>query len=285
MTPRVTFVVPVWDEYVRYLPDLLESLAMVAADEDIVLVDNASRYPLELGRYRVVRMPTRVSLGEARNAGLAVVETELVAFWDADDRLVDSAMWSICVDRAASNAEVLAVAGRSVDGRTGETRRWPPPYAAPLARWPRAFAWANAVRCCFVPVAAVLRTRAVRECGGFPPANAAEDWALGARLAFHGRIALIDGQVRWYRIHPDSLWSKEMSLQRFHTHRRLVREWLSTDPRAGRVRRELTGAALASAQLLELYARLMFVERFGLRSERTSTRSEPPRAGRRTSGS
>jgi glycosyltransferase involved in cell wall biosynthesis len=81
-----TVVIPVWDDYVRYLE---ECVASVGDDAPVVVVDNASaaRVP-ELPGTTVVRAPQRLTVGAARNLGLDAVETEHVLVLDADDRLL-----------------------------------------------------------------------------------------------------------------------------------------------------------------------------------------------------
>jgi glycosyltransferase involved in cell wall biosynthesis len=88
-TASLTVVIPVWDDYVRWLPDCISSIANQRPDPplDILVVDNASgtalpALPAGVGR---TRLPTRVSLGAARNHGLARINTPFVAFADADD--------------------------------------------------------------------------------------------------------------------------------------------------------------------------------------------------------
>ena len=61
---------------------------------NVVVIDNNSDVvlpPLPPG-VEVVRLPKRVSVGAARNAGLALVETGKVIFCDADDRLLPGAI-------------------------------------------------------------------------------------------------------------------------------------------------------------------------------------------------
>ena len=40
---EVTVVIPVWDDYVSFLPDAIESVRRDSADARVVVVDNASR--------------------------------------------------------------------------------------------------------------------------------------------------------------------------------------------------------------------------------------------------
>src|SRR4051794_24110007 len=89
----VTVVIPVWDAYVDFLPDAVESVRRNAREAPIVVVDNASSRavpPVEGGE--VVRSSRRLTEGAARNLGLEHVETEFVLFLDADDMLLDGTL-------------------------------------------------------------------------------------------------------------------------------------------------------------------------------------------------
>src|SRR5436305_13789119 len=83
----VTVVIPVWDRYVeRFLPEALDSLLAKDPRPPLVVVANHSRVPVAApDGVRVVRAPARLTVGGARNLGLAAVETPFVVFWDADD--------------------------------------------------------------------------------------------------------------------------------------------------------------------------------------------------------
>ena len=85
--PDITIVVPAWGPYAG--PPLAEAVDSLR-DQDlparIVVVDNASEERLpELEGVEVIRTPRRLTLGAARNFGLARVTTPYVIFWDADD--------------------------------------------------------------------------------------------------------------------------------------------------------------------------------------------------------
>ncbi len=85
----LTVVVPVWDRYVRWLDECVESILAQRAECDlrVLVLDNASTRPLpeQPPEVAMVRAPERLSVGAARNHALAQVETPLVAFADVDD--------------------------------------------------------------------------------------------------------------------------------------------------------------------------------------------------------
>jgi len=101
-TPAVvTVIVPGFD-VAKYAQEALDSLsAQTLTEWQAVLVDDASRdatgsifAAAEAAdpRFRVVTQDRRRGLGAARNAGLDLVDTEFVAFLDADDVLRPGAL-------------------------------------------------------------------------------------------------------------------------------------------------------------------------------------------------
>ena len=78
----LTVVVPVWDRYVRWLDECVESILAQRAECDlrVLVLDNASTRPLpeQPPEVAMVRTPERLSVGAARNHALAQVETPLV---------------------------------------------------------------------------------------------------------------------------------------------------------------------------------------------------------------
>ena len=86
---------------------------------------------------------------------------------------------------------------------------WPHRPAVTLARWPRGFALLNMfINELPVTQGAVLNTSLVREVGGFADLDYGEDWVLGARLAFGGRIRFLP-QVEAVTYSPGSLSRRE----------------------------------------------------------------------------
>ena len=197
-------VTPVWGEYARFLPKLADALEpfFVECERSIgagkmLVVDNHSEDPIEAptSRCEVVRTDERLSVGAARNRGLDNVGTSVVAFVDADDEPHVPALVEMV--RAFHDAEGR-VAGvfpgiRRVDPEGGRfLSGWPHRPAVALARWPRGFALLNMfINELPVNAGAVLNTSLVKEVGGFADMDYGEDWVLGARLAFGGRIKFL----------------------------------------------------------------------------------------------
>ena len=118
-TPAVTIVVPGFD-IAAYADEALDSLlAQTRADWTAVLVDDgstdatgalfeaaAARDP----RFRVVHHGRQRGLAAARNTALALVETPLVGFLDADDRMTPTALDRLVgtIERTGSDVVVGA---------------------------------------------------------------------------------------------------------------------------------------------------------------------------------
>jgi glycosyltransferase involved in cell wall biosynthesis len=107
---EVSVVIPVWDDYARRLPSALASLGDQGMALTIIVVDNASTTPVpDAPQATTLRLERRVSVGAARNAGLAAVDTPFVCFLDADDELLPGAL----VRLRASLGRVLHASSRS----------------------------------------------------------------------------------------------------------------------------------------------------------------------------
>ena len=198
LEPGVTVVVPVWDDYARFLDATIGSISGQYVNLEILLVDNASTVSIAVSGCRVIRSERRLSRGAARNFGLAAVKTELVTFWDADDHLADGAL-SEMVEALAS--DVRLVGCLIVEQHSGERHRWPSMGTFRLCRRPRVFALAELVWPRFPVTGSLMRTAEVRELGGYTDSNRAEHWSLAACLAARGRIVLLERPGIHYRVH------------------------------------------------------------------------------------
>ena len=109
-SPQVAVVIPVWDDYVRWLPEAVASVREQDLPADIIVVDNASTTPVPaLEGVAVVRTPRRLSAGAARNLGLAEVESEYVTFLDADDLLPEGTLRHLSSELSAHPEAAVAV--------------------------------------------------------------------------------------------------------------------------------------------------------------------------------
>jgi glycosyltransferase involved in cell wall biosynthesis len=236
----VSVVIPVWDDYVQYLGEAVESVRR-NADVPIVVVDNASDVPVpELEGCELVRAPRRMSEGAARNLGLEYVETQFVLFLDADDMLLDDALEFLLV-RMASDPDLAVAAASILDGQTGERHRNPRPLAIKLARFPRMFALADSVWS-LLPIqgCALLRTEQVRSAGGYADTDLGEDWDLAAMLAWRGRVEISDRLARYYRSTEGSSERRTRTAADLRGPARRLRERMRSDPAVPRWARLLT---------------------------------------------
>jgi glycosyltransferase involved in cell wall biosynthesis len=205
----VTVVIPVWDDYVQFLPDAVASVRRNSPDVPIIVVDNASSVPLpNLEGCEVVRTPRRLTVGAARSLGIDQVATEFVVVLDADDLMLDGTL-EFLLGRIASDTRLTVVATSILEGDTGKRHRTPRRFASRLARAPRVFALANAIWS-LLPVqgGAILRTADVIDAGSYPDIEWGDDWTVGVSLAFRGRVEVSERLGLFYRPTPGSLWRR-----------------------------------------------------------------------------
>lgn len=244
MTPSVAVVIPVWDSYVGFLEEAVASVQAQSVPVEIVVVDNASTEPLPaLTDVRVVRSAERLSTGAARNLGLDAVTAPLVVFLDADDLMLPGTLATLIAGlRYGDAAFAMAIA----EGDTGGRHRAPRRIAYALVRAPRLFALANTIWS-LLPTqgATIMRTSDVRAAGGYGDRSQGEDWALGAALAWRGRVRLSPEPGLVYRWRFDSPGREGAALD-LRGNARFVRERLRADPSVPRTARALLPfAALA----------------------------------------
>jgi glycosyltransferase involved in cell wall biosynthesis len=227
----VTVVIPVWDHYVAFLADAVESVGRTAPGCTILVVDNASSEPVsEHDGTTLIHTGSRLSAGAARNHGLEAVATEYVLFLDADDMVLEGALDFMCSRLKAEPS--LSVAAMSIlDGGTGRRHRTPRSFVPALARHSRFFALTDCIWSLYpTQGCATFRTDQVREAGGYADAEWGEDWVLAVSLAFRGRVEVSDRLGRFYRPTGGSLWRRPRSAADLATSARRVRERLRSDP-------------------------------------------------------
>jgi glycosyltransferase involved in cell wall biosynthesis len=250
----VTVVIPVWDDYVEFLGEAVESVRRNSPQAPIVVVDNASstRVP-QIEGCEVVHSSERLTEGAARNLGLERVATEYVVFLDADDMLLDG-MLEPLQQRLAADARLAVSASSILDGATGQRHRTPRRFVPRLARWPRLFALLNSVWS-LLPIqgCAVLRTEQVRAAGGYADTNLGEDWDLAAALVWRGRVEVSERLGRYYRTTEDAAERRARTGEELRTSARRVRDRMRHDPGVPRWARALVPAVavlqLAAIQL------------------------------------
>jgi glycosyltransferase involved in cell wall biosynthesis len=256
----VTVVIPVWDDYVRYLDDAVESVRRSAEGAEIVVVDNASSTPVpEFEGCEIVRSTRRLTEGAARNLGLEHVGTEFVLFLDADDMLLEGAL-DLMAPTLESDRGVAVSACSILEASTGKRHRAPRRVARRLTRFPRVFAFANAVWS-LLPIqgCAVLRTAQVREAGGYADSDLGEDWDLGVSLAWRGRVEISQQMGRYYRSGQGSAARRFRTAAEMRSVARRIRRRMRRDPGIPGYARLLT-PVVALLQLSGIYlARPLFL--------------------------
>jgi hypothetical protein len=270
----VTVVIPVWDDYVAFLPDALASARRCGAD--VLVVDNASHRRLPPLDVPVVRTPRRLTIGAARDFGLGQAATRWVVVLDADDMLVPGAVARLLAAADAAGLAPVAVAPAIVDARSGQRSHWPRPWTRRLTRLRRIFALLNATWSLYPTIGALLDREAAIAVGGFGPNEIGDDWELGAMLALHGRVAVTAVPGRAYRRHEASVsagWTARHVLRSAAQVRRRLRASPGTPPWA-----RAAGPLLAVAQLtIALLARP--VARAGRRRLSATRRSPAAQTG------
>jgi glycosyltransferase involved in cell wall biosynthesis len=239
---NLTVVTPVWDEYCRYLPGCIGNLLAQQPRPRIVVVDNASAEELpQLPQgVELCRTANRLSVGRARNTGLAAVETPYVCFADVDDSMLPGTL-AFCTNRLDADPGLVACA-------TGVLDWYPEHGRAVRSRRPRAHAYVVAghrtlfalyqlafLSALSTTTGTVFRTDAVRAAGGFGDSSLAEDSILALTIAWHGRIELHRRAGRLYRIRRGSLTHRPVPRCEWSEGMHAVRDALSADPAVPRL--------------------------------------------------
>jgi len=219
----LTLVCPVWGTYTRYLSSLFAALDREGVERSqVILVGNGE--PVSYPGARSITSPIRLSVGAARNLGLAAVESELVCFADADDVPVPGALARLCTV-ALAEPELLMASGLAlrVDG---QQYGFPPRYAArPMRRTERALRQLGRNHLSMT-TGTVLRVEPLRRLGGFPDASLAEDGMLACTLACAGPIRVLDEPTRIYNCQPEGLCQRGRSAAEWRAAFRTQRRYL-----------------------------------------------------------
>jgi hypothetical protein len=194
-----------FDHVSERFADAFASIRAQARQTPIVVVDNASTSPIPpLPGAWVVRAPSRLSAGAARNLGLSRVTTPYVVVWDAYDIMLPGTL-SILEGTIAANPGLVAFAMAILEDPSRARHRWPPRWIARLISRPHVFGLLNAIWPLYPTTGAtIIRTELVRAVGGYGDADSGEDWALGLSLAFRGAVGWSERPGRLHRIPQES---------------------------------------------------------------------------------
>lgn len=214
----VSIIVPSYNTPAGWLEECLGSvLAQTSADWEAIVVDDASREPVEArlrgairedSRLRVIRHPENRGLAAARNTGAAAASGGLLLMLDSDDRLAPGYLESMT--RAIGRADCAACDFR-VFGEAGGTWRYPPkgPREMILDQW--------------LPGPGVLlRKGLVERVGGYPEDQAFrlgnEDWDFWLGAAEAGfKAAYLPEALYEYRVSASSLSNTAMKRGYYRT--------------------------------------------------------------------
>lgn len=206
--PRVTVVMPCFNAASTVEASIGSLQAQTVQDWALLVVDDGSTddsvsriRSIQDARIRLIQQPN-AGVSAARNRALAEVSTPFVAFLDADDAWLPTALERLLGALAASPDAVLAYSGWEDVYHPPRQRRLhdPPDFEAAGAH-----KWALLLqRCPWVIHAAITRTEAIRDVGGFDRRFAiAEDFLLWLRVAARGRIVKVPEPLALYH-HDDS---------------------------------------------------------------------------------
>lgn len=201
----VTVVIPCFNQ-ARFLAHAIASVRrQTYPSVELLVVDDGSTdetAALAIGHgVNLVRQPNR-GVSEARNAGLAHARGELVVFLDADDQLLDDAVYNGVV-LLASHPDKACAVGRctamDADGRAVPSVHAVVEPSQLYRTWlSRNFVW--------TPAAAIFRRHALSAIGGFPEAlGPAADYAVYLALARTGGVIYQPRDVARYRQHDGSM--------------------------------------------------------------------------------
>lgn len=195
------------------MPYLRQTLASVLAQSypalRLIVWDNGSTdgTVAELQRWVPTRVPGRVitgkplPLGRCRAALVELAETELCAWFDADDvYAADRVEAQVNAIQRQPDAALVSGAMRIIDrdGKpTGEVRRGPTGDAE--TRW--ALRFSNPI----AQPASMFRRSAVLNAGNYPDVPGEEDYEMWLALSLRSRLVCMQQVVMDYRVHDSNI--------------------------------------------------------------------------------
>jgi mycofactocin glycosyltransferase len=209
----ITVVIPVFAKEKRDVDQLSLLITNIAMCHEVIIIDDHSPYPvldaISLpNNCRVIRNEWNMGPAGARNSGLAAVQSDYVAFVDADTHV--NHLDLMLLASHLQDASVVAVAPRIVGTKGGDsmTERYEESNS-PLDLGARPARVRAGTRVSYVPTAClVARTSSIREEGGFDPELATgEDVDLVWRLDSPLHWVIYESAVEIEHDARTSIWS------------------------------------------------------------------------------
>jgi len=203
---RLSVVLPVHDAAEHVHGALTSVLGQTFGDFELIVVDDQStdgslEIVRELAaqdpRINVVVLDERLGVAGALNAGIARATAPLIARMDADD-IARPGRFALQVAEMERDATLGLLGGQiEIIGRDGKTEEMVP-WVLPLTHDETAWRLLHGTPVCHPTV--VMRTRVVRQLGGYDPNFPNEDMELWTRMAFVTRMRNLDAVLLDYRM-------------------------------------------------------------------------------------
>jgi glycosyltransferase involved in cell wall biosynthesis len=197
----LSVIIPSWGRYPAFLPESLDGILSASTELEVIVVatGETAKQCTSDARVHWITTSQRTTVGVARNIGLAVARGERVCFADADDIILPGTL-ELMVETMTAQPDLVscACAMDTWNPATGVRRPlWRPGPEQCRPGEPHEQFAVRQLGEDMLPMqgASVHRLSVVRDCGGYPDANHSEDWALGAKLAWRGRIAYLPDHV------------------------------------------------------------------------------------------
>jgi glycosyltransferase involved in cell wall biosynthesis len=179
--PLVAAIVPTRNRPSLVARAVRSALAQTYEPVEVVVVDDGSEEPPALEddrRVRMLRHPSPLGAGAARNTAVAATDAPFLAFLDDDDEWLP--------EKLSRELELLDGAGDGVAGVESGWELWQGsrPVLRYIPRADRELQTALLARACMAPSSVVVASAAFRSVNGFDASlYRIEDWDLWVRLA------------------------------------------------------------------------------------------------------
>lgn len=233
-TDSVTVIVPAYNAGL-YLQATLESIqSQTQRPEQIIVIDDGSTddtAAIAENMGAMLVQQDRKGPGAARNRGINLADTELIAFCDADDYYHPDKLKHAIEELASNGSDCITtdawvVRGDQVGGRKNEHRDVPSKLTL------KNLLTSNPIVCSTV----VARRQALLQAGCFDDSKdlvATEDYDLWLRMASKQPIQYVSEPLTFYRVHPASLSSNTRFLRGIEKILERIAEQHADDPEVG----------------------------------------------------